>query len=512
MQNNEKYQIYKNNYQDSNYPTYENIMKQNQNIFALINEHKSKLNQIRNMENISDNEKFSINEKYSINKKLNDDNKEDICNTIKIAKEFLNYNKSRTSQIYSNIDNAINTTKSNNSFHSNYLNYDIGNDFQNSNNKTYINSRTQYNYRPSNNYYSSNTLIDHHNKGFYYTPKSQIIFKSESSSKLDNLNNINEINNNLNRIKNSFNNTNYNNEINEKYNEDNNNKLISSNIKLLEHKLENKENQIKSLESNITFLNNENQNLKQYINKLETSLQSIENQNYTKNNNNNNNNDIFSENSQNILINENDSDNNNNVNNNNNNLLKEDNIKNNLIQTLINKENISTINDSNNINNIEKIMNTINYFIRKMYILFNNIIEQKENFNDLNCNQHYELQKHLIKIENIINNLFIQNINMNKDKYYLDNKNTINIDKKNDYEYEESLSGINSVIGRTNNGNDKIKSNIIKKSENKNKNVKKSKKTNINQNKNIKRSKSHNRITIFPKKNSFKSKTKKKYN
>ena len=126
-----------------------------------------------------------------------------------------------------------------------------------------------------------------------------------------------------------------------------------------------------------------------------------------------------------------------------------------------------------------------------MYISFNNEIEQKEDFNDLNYNQHYELQNHLIKIENMINNMILQNKNI--EKFKIRNKNKINIDKNNEFEKEEIINETNSVMGYD---IDKIKvKKVFKKMNNKKENnIKRSFDV---QNKYIKRSKSHNKINVF---------------
>ena len=425
----------------------------------MINEHKKRLNDIKNMQNFSENEKSFIKNKI-------DNNKEDINASIKMAKDFLNNNKLYSSKIYSNIESFSNTTKNTNFNHPNNINFNSINDIFNNNYKNQINYHPNYNVIPSdiNDINNSHTNINKNDNGTISK-----YFKN------NNYNTIETNNKSLNNIKEK---DNYNIEANKKcYKESNNNVLLESSIKILKIQLENKDNKIKALESNINFLNNENKNLKEYINKLESSIQSIK---LIGNNINiNNNNDLFSENSQNVFNNEN-----------NNNLSNETDTKNNQIQALINKENISTIND-NAISNIEKIMNTINYFIRKMYISFNNEIEQKEDFNDLNYNQHYELQNHLIKIENMINNMILQNKNI--EKFKIRNKNKINIDKNNEFEKEEIINETNSVMGYD---IDKIKvKKVFKKMNNK-------KENNITrnfdvQNKYIKRSKSHNKINVF---------------
>ena len=443
-------------------------------VLNLINEHKQRLNEIKNMKNIRLNHNFSL-------------NKEDINNSLKTAKDYLKYHKINTSKMLSNF--SSNTNK--NFFHSNYLNNnnkEINNlDFKNNTQKNYY---PEYNHNQYINYYQNTTIGS--NNSINYNNNSGIKNKNDLNIKLQNKKNINDgryLNNN---ILNGLNNI----QENESYAKGEN-ILIKSSIKLLKYQLENKEKEIKSLVLNINSLNNENKNLKQYINKLETNLYSNRNTNF-------NNNEFFSENSQDINSNENK----------NNNNLSNDGYMNTIqMQSLINKENISSINDNNknnnNISNIDKIMNSINYFIRKMYILFNNILEKKEIFNDLNSNQNIELKMHLIKIENIINNLLKKKID--NEKFELNNKNTIesaNIDNDNkfEYEYEQSLSGFNSInIGnkrdniRINKINKKIRSKTIKKKNNQiNKKNEKSLNSKI---KNIKRSKSVNKINVFQRKN-----------
>ena len=444
-------------------------------VLNLINEHKQRLNEIKNMKNIRLNHNFSL-------------NKEDINNSLKTAKDYLKYHKINTSKMLSNF--SSNTNK--NFFHSNYLNNnnkEINNlDIKYNTQKNYY---PEYNHNQYINYYQNTTIGS--NNSVNYNNNSGIKNKNDLNIKLQNKKNINDgryLNNN---ILNGLNNI----QENESYAKGEN-ILIKSSIKLLKYQLENKEKEIKSLVLNINSLNNENKNLKQYINKLETNLYSNRNTNF-------NNNEFFSENSRDINSNENK---------NNNNNLSNDGYMNTIqMQSLINKENISSINDNNknnnNISNIDKIMNSINYFIRKMYILFNNILEKKEIFNDLNSNQNIELKMHLIKIENIINNLLKKKID--NEKFELNNKNTIesaNIDNDNkfEYEYEQSLSGFNSInIGnkrdniRINKINKKIRSKTIKKKNNQiNKKNEKSLNSKI---KNIKRSKSVNKINVFQRKN-----------
>ena len=475
--NNIKDQIVRhNNFNDSKYlnQNYENNLNQNQNIFELINEHKRKLNEIKNMESLFEKDRHS-----AINQKRNDISKDDISHSIQMAKDYLKYNKSRTDKIFSNIDNSINNNKIiNNSFNSNYLNYDIKNDF---------NYKTQYNYKtiPYKTYYSNTyNNIEDNGKDMQYlsTKKNSFGFmNTDSNFRVNNY---------------GFEGRNYN---NSNYNEEDN-ILIASNIKLLKHKLENKESKIQTLESNISYLNNENHNLKQYIKKLETNLQTISSNNRNSINLNNNNTNDLNEKSGNEI----------NIDKNNdfNNLGNEEEIKSTQIPSLMNKENTNTINDNGIIFNIQKIMSSINFFIRKMYQLFNNIYDIKENYIDLNYNQHFELQKHLVKLEKIINKFVTQNTNPIK----------LDIEKKipsiiNRKENEDNFNSFYSEINFEPRPKKKNKIKVYKKNKSANKNITIKKKKNKEAksiNNNIYRRKSDKKIS-FTKKNS-KSKTKQKIN
>jgi hypothetical protein len=474
--------------EDSLSQNYEMELNQNQNIFDIINEHKRKLNEIKNKENIIENNEYSVNNKI----KNNDTNKDDINKSIKMAKDYLNYNKSRTSKIYSHFNNSINNNKIiNNSFNSNYLNYDTKNDY---NYKTLYN----YNYAPSNNYISNdytNINENEKNKQYRSSIKNSFYLKNGDSNFILNNNDIEGRKNNIND--------------NIIYNDKNNeedNILIASNIKLLRHKLENKENQIKNLESNISYLNNENQSLKLYIDKLESNIQSFKYNNNTISLQNNNIDEFTQKSRNNMLSNDNE--------NNCNNIINEIELKSTIMPSIINKENTNTINDSNIIFNVEKIMNSINYFIRKIYILFNRIFNIKENFQDLNYNQYYELQKHLVKVEKIINKFVAQNFNLGENDY--NNKMITPLEDRK--ENEDILNSINSnnnfePIEKRNN---KIKvykmvkknsSKILKIKRKKNKEIKSAKELN----KNFYRSKSDKKL-LHPRKNTGKSKLKNKFN
>ena len=464
-----------NKFNDSNYlnQNYENNVNQIQNIFELINEHKRKLNEIKNMESLFEKDRHS-----SIIQKRNDISKDDINHSIKMAKDYLKYNKSKTDKIFSNIDNSINNNKIiNNSFNSNYLNYDIKNDF---------NYKTQYNYKtiPAKTYYSNTySYIDDNGKDIQYLSTKNNSFHLMNTDSNFRVNNYGFEGRNYKK-------TNYNEE---------DNILIASNIKLLKHKLENKESKIQTLESNISYLNNENHNLKQYIKKLETNFQTISSNNRNTINLNNNNTNNLNEKSGNEL---------NTISNNDcNNLINEEEIKSTQIPPLINKENTNTVNDNCIIFNIQKIMNSINFFIRKIYKLFNNIYDIKEKFIDLNYNQHFELQKHLTKLEKIINKFVTQNISPIK----------LDIEKKipsiiNRKENEDNFNSFYSEINFEPKQKSSNKIKVYKKNKSANKNIKIKKKKNkaVKSINNIYRKKSDKKISST-KKNS-KSKSKQKFN
>ena len=256
---------------------------------------------------------------------------------------------------------------------------------------------------------NKNENIENNNKiSFPLNNKSQMLMVHRSNTTYNNSYNLN--NNNYNCYNYSNNNSNY---IDQILNNNDNNIIINSNIKILRHKLDNKDTKIKSLESHIDLLNKENKSLKEYIIELEK-----------------NNNPINS---------------NNNINNNR--------INNNDINSLLNEEN-QNIN-----NNIEKVMASINYFIKKVYNLFPNL-EKEKKFEELKFEQYNELHYRLNIIENLINDLFIQNI------------------KKNNYSLNDNIITDISTIDYIKKGKHKPRINtIIKKL--KNKSVKKLKKRNF---------------------------------
>lgn len=341
-------------------PNQNSIIKNNSEILSLINEHKQKLSELRNKDNILENKKYIKDKNFEnhCNKDISSFDKVGVDDSIRVAKDFLKYNKEKTSKLFKDIDNKFNinfNNKNNNSEEKPKLNFNYIINYQENNNK-----KMNYNYKTHNDFYTNldktqYILNYHNNDNPQKFVKSENIEQSMSYENLSNIN-TNEIfkNNNIYTTNNEI----YFNGHQEK------NILLNSNIKLLENKLEKTESKIKSLKSTIDSLNKENQALKEYIIKIENKK--VES----------------------------------------NNLIINDKIKN-RISFPIEK---TDINNKNNIlNNIEKIMYSINHFIKKMNSLFPNL-ENKKNFEDLNYEQYNELQNNLNNIENIVNDLYIQNI------------------------------------------------------------------------------------------------------
>ena len=120
---------------------------------------------------------------------------------------------------------------------------------------------------------------------------------------------------------------------------------------------------------------------------------------------------------------------------------------------------------------MEKVMFSINYFIKKMYNLFQKN-ENWKNFEDLKYEQFNEVQRNLNTIESLINDLYMQNIK--KINYSINDTSN-------------SLSDIISSIEYTKKGKKKPKiHNLIKKLESKSaKRLKKKNKIKSNSYKNL---------------------------
>jgi len=234
-------------------------------------------------------------------------------------------------------------------------------------------------------------------------------------------------------------------------------------IKSLKFKLEKKKIKIKNLESNIELLTKENQNMKKYISELEKKLENVDLKK-----------DINLFNPENIIKREQDMLSK--INALSQELLQKneqiekmknlDQIKIKDIQTLnqkcrdleiisneVDKEKIEKLLEENkylknSINNTDKIMFIINYFVKKIYNIIPSL-QKPENFNGIK--EPYELQKFFIEIENFINEYIIYDSNKKSDFYieFEKNKNYNNeyfknIDKeKEKKELEAKINEIN---------------------------------------------------------------------
>lgn len=358
-------------------------------IFLMIDEHKKKLEELKNNndENKPENQKFSFNKKQKKQNSNLNINPMDIENSINLAKYFLQKNKEKTLKIFNNIDNKITP------YLGLHFNYD---DNDNNNNQENIRNNTNYNNTDYNNINYYNFLKQNDTEPNTTKNKNKSINKisllyNNSSS------NSNKIIRSNSRVYTTYNNL-YDNSINEDLDKSNKNKILKD-------KLKRREEKIKKLESNIASLNKENQSLKQYIIQLQHNLLTFNNK---KNNN------AFNKN----LFNDSDS------------------MKSSSMEDF-------SINDK-----IEKIMNSINIFIKKMYNLFPNL-GCTGDFKDLSYHHPNEVEKKLDKIGKMIHNFFTL--------------------KKNSYNSNESsIVDMISTIEYDKNGMKKPKyKNLIKKLENK---------------------------------------------
>ena len=389
---------------------YETSINKNREILSMINEHKKKLNEIRNkdIDDFIENKKYikanSLSfENIKTNKEKSAFDKTVVDDSIRVAKEFLKYNKEKTSRIFNDIDSNLNININNQNNSKKEYNYNYSNNLPQNFNYINYNCKTHKDFHTNLN---NAEILYNHNSNNNYLPLNVSEVKKIQIPNLiyGNEYNINE------KVNYILKNKNYNNE---------DNTLAYSNI-ILKHKLDYAEEKINSLESNIDILTKENYNLRQYIIQLE----------------------------------------NNNINciNNNNKGIEKD---------LMEEENNSVSKVDDIILNKEKIMFSINNFIKKMYGLLQNF-GKEQNFESLKFEQYNELQQHLKNIENIINDLFIQNIK--KVNYSLNSLNG------------NSISDIISTIEYTKKGKKKPKIHkIIKKLESKSANkLKKRNKTKNN--------------------------------
>ena len=389
---------------------YESSINKNREILSMINEHKKKLNEIRNkdIDDFIENKKYikanSLSfENIKTNKEKSAFDKTGVDDSIRVAKEFLKYNKEKTSRIFNNIDSNLNININNQNNSKKEYNYNYSNNLPQ--NFNYINNNCKTHKDFYTNLNNAEILYNHNSNNNYLPLNVSEVKKIQIPNLIyGNEYNINE------KVNHILKNKNYNNE---------DNTLAYSNI-ILKHKLDYTEEKINSLESNIDILTKENYNLRQYIIQLE-----------------NNNINCF---------------------NNNNKGIEKD---------LKEEENNSVSKVDDIILNKEKIMFSINNFIKKMYGLLQNF-GKEQNFESLKFEQYNELQEHLKNIENIINDLFIQNIK--KVNYSLNSLNG------------NSISDIISTIEYTKKGKKKPKIHkIIKKLESKSANkLKKRNKTKNN--------------------------------
>ena len=400
-------------------------MIKNDPLFDLINQHKKKLQEIKEWqtnftnENVIqteittyDNDKLKNNQNIlNNNKNIISDIKTENKNNIKSAKDFLKLNSINQSQsiIENNNDDSsinINIKKNINEYNSNDNSISITKDFgindnENEKNQKFVKTGTNFN-------------------------------KKLELEKIKNINNCHGNNTNLRRS--NYTTSRINNNIN--------------NNKSLEFKLEKKKIEIKNLEASIDLLTKENRNLKRYIYELESKIDNYQLDNKTN---------IF--NHDNIISREQE------MFKKINSLTKEIQEKNNQIEKLksldeqltekcreldlFSKENAlkveNLMKENNNykvsIQATEKIIFTINYFIKKIY----NIIPCLSNGEIIqDIQEPLDLQKHLIIIENFINEYIIYNSNQ-KSKFLLDfgkNKNNKERDKEKD-ELEKKINEIN---------------------------------------------------------------------
>ena len=390
-------------------------------LFDLIKQHKKRLNEIKDWQNKFNNSNLVDTHKENRNKNIKEGvvdnktkeekkyNKENLKNTIKLVKDFLKINS-----LNSNINTDNNEETS--------INYNIINT-NNENNMNDI-SYSLIKETTKNNQIDKKDFI---NTGYNFKPK----------YKLENINSIN-----INNTKRTTN--------------DITNRQNISEIKSIEYKLEKKRIKIRNLKSNIELLKKENQNLRKYIIELEQKVENNDNNTINQRNIINKEQELLNK----IKI-----------------LTQEIQEKNEQIEKIKNidkikikdiqilnqkcrdseiilnenKEKINILTEENKnlknkINNIDKIMFTINYFTKKI----NNMIPclcLKEDFDGIK--EPSELQKFFIEIENFINEYIIYNSNK-KSEFLIGfekNKNNNqffkNIDKER--EKEELQAKINEI-------------------------------------------------------------------
>ena len=455
-------------------------MIKNDPLFDLISQHKKRLQEIKewqtNFANDITQSEITINDNDKINnlkKDLNNNNIEPdikieddkIDNNIKLAKDFLKLNSLNKNQSSLDINNNNNNNNDDSSINININNTNYNN-IINENNNNYTNINPNENNTNDNSYSvlkdSIKNDFDNNDNNILNIIEQKYMKTGTNFNKklaLDNIKNIENYksNNTHTNVKKS---KNYSSRINN-YNTSNcsNNEII----KCLEFKLEKKRIKIKNLEASVDLLTKENENLKKYINELETKIE-----NFNLNNKTN----IISQDD--LITREQEILNKINL------LTKELSEKNEQIEEMKNSEKLKIqniqlltkkcqdlellsnennkekitkidklINENNNFKsymyNTDKIMFTINYFIKKIYNMIP-FLANNECFQDVQ--EPYELQKHLIVIENFINEYIIYNSNK-KYKFLIDFEKNRNdkylIDINKEREREELEKKINEI-------------------------------------------------------------------
>ena len=395
MNNNE----YMRGLQRSNSLNYNYLQNQNNEILSMIRTHKEKLEELKDKEEIFNNDVY-LNHNNSLDKIKNEkknfiiNDEIDVEDSIRLAKKFLNNNKEKTLTIFNSIDSKINS--GNNSHISKYDSY-----FNNEKNKKVENyklyNKTNYNYGTHKDFFIKNLESE------YPEIKLETLIKQEHLNKMKN--DKNELINHKKYYQyiDGYNNS-YSHNISDIYNDKSLNKdniVINSNIIFLQKKLEHAESRITILESNNNYLNKENHDLKEYIKELQQKHNQKE-----IDRNINNFGSYYTSNENSLLSNE---------------------VK----------------------NSIDKIMYSINYFIKKMLRIFPNL-ENEKKFEDLNWNEYNCLQQYLNSIEDKINELYIQNIkNIN---YSINDYNISGISNTvGNHRKKEKISKMNKIIRKLEN-------------------------------------------------------------
>ena len=403
---------------------------ENDPLYDLINQYKTRLQEIKEWQNNFKNDNLSQSDKEILiladkikNKKVSSLSEsniktdyENIQNNIELAKDFLKINCINKNQSLLDNNNSNASININNINNTNESSYSIlkGSAMKDLNNYTNM-VETKY-MKTVPNFCKKMSIRSNRNN---------------SNSNDDNIkrNNLtSRLNNNNHSIENYISNGN-------------------DKVKSLELKLAKKRIKIKNLELNLDLLSKENRNLKKYINELEEKIEIF---NLNKKTNTLNQDNIIKREQEminKIKI-----------------LKKEIELKNAQIERIknynIDKVEIPDLLNKNKekntkielnekedlkayINNTDKILFTINYFIKKIYKMIPSL-SNIENYIDVK--EPYQLQVHLINIENFISEYIIYNINK-KSKFLIDFEKSKNnqyfmVDRKNEIEEEKIINDI----------------------------------------------------------------------